>query len=98
MRSSVGTVAVFVTYEAAKGTKVPKYHEVVNMAIEATFTLRFGGFHTPRMCLLRSVGVVLNKSPDKDWDVGREMKGWGLDEWPVVPSFDNESGDDISEE
>ena len=51
------------------GTKVPKYHEVMNMAIEATFTLSFGGSHTPRTRLLRSVGAVVYRSPDKDWDV-----------------------------
>ena len=50
------------------------------------------------MCLLRSVGVVLDRSPDKDWDVGREMKGWGLGEGPVLPPCDNDSGDDLSDE
>ena len=30
------------------GTKVAKYHEAVNMAIVATFTMPFEGLHTPR--------------------------------------------------
>ena len=46
------------------GTEVAKYHEAVNMAIEATFTTPFEGLHTPRTCLLRSVRVVLYISPD----------------------------------
>ena len=52
------------------GSKIAKHHEVINMAIEATFTLPFGVSYTPRTCLLRSVSVVLYRSPDKDWDVG----------------------------
>ena len=68
---------------AGNGAEVAEYHEVVNMAIESTFTLPFGGFHTPRTFLLRSVSVVLDKLPDKDWDVGREVNGWGLDKWPA---------------
>ena len=49
------------------------------------------------MCLLGSVGVVLDISPDKDWDVGMEMKGWGLGEWLVLPLCDIDSLDDLSE-
>ena len=41
--------------------------------------------------------VVLFKSPDKDWDVEKEMKGWGLGEWPCLPSCDNDWDDDISD-
>ena len=44
--------------------------------------------------LLRSVGVVLDRLPDKDWDVGREMKGWR----PALPPYDNDSGDEFSGE
>ena len=83
---------------ADNGTKVAKYHEGVNMAIEATFSLSLGGSHTPRTCLLRSVGAVLYRSPDKDWNVGREMKGWGLGERPTLPRDDDDSGDDLSDE
>ena len=63
--------------------QVARYNEVRDVAIEATFKFSFGGSHTPRMCLLRSVSAVLCTSPEKDWDVNREVKGWGLDEWPV---------------
>ena len=80
------------------GTKVAIYHELINMAIGATFTLSFGGSHTPRTCLLRLVGAVLCKSPGRDWNVGREMKGWRLGEWPVLPPYDDDSGDDLSDE
>ena len=58
---------------ANNGSKIAKYHEADNMAIEATFTMPFEGLHTPRTCLLRSVSA-----PDKDWNVEEEMTGWGL--------------------
>ena len=74
------------------GTQIAKYHEAV-----ATVTMPFEGLHTPRMCLLRSVSVVLYTSPDKDWNVEEEMKGWGLGEWPCLPSYDNDWNDDISD-
>ena len=38
------------------GTKVAKFNEVIDMAVEAT----------PRMCLLRSVGAVLYRSPEEE--------------------------------
>ena len=79
------------------GTKKAKYHEAVNMAIEATFTMPYEGLHTPRTCLLRSVSVVLYRSPDKDWNVEEEMKGWGLEERPCLPSYHNDWDDDISD-
>ena len=46
------------------GTKIAKYHEAVNMAIEIAFTMPFEGVHSPRTCLLSTVGVVLYKSPE----------------------------------
>ena len=46
--------------------KIAKYHDVIHMAIGTTFTLSFGGQHTPRTCQLRSVAVVLYRSPDRD--------------------------------
>ena len=42
--------------------------------------------------------MVLYRSPDKDWDVGRKMKGWGLGEWLVLPPYDDDSGDDLSDD
>ena len=72
--------------------KLSKRHEAVNMAIEATFSMPFEGMHTPRTCLLRSVSVVLCRSPDKDWSVEKEIKEWGL--WPCLP---HDWDDDISD-
>ena len=46
------------------GTQIAKYHEAVNMAIEIAFTMIFEGVHSPRTCLLTTVGVVLYKSPE----------------------------------
>ena len=63
---------------ANNGTTSAKYHEAVNMAIEATFSMPFDGVHTPRTCLLRSVSVVLYRSPDKVCNDEEEMKGWGV--------------------
>ena len=60
------------------GTKVAKYRETVNMAIEFTFKELFDGVHTPRTCLLRAVCVLLCNAPDKDWNHEEELKGWGL--------------------
>ena len=79
------------------GTKLAKYHEAVNMAIEATFTMPFEGLHTPRTCLLRTVSVVLYRAPDKDWNVEEEIKGCGLGESPRLPLHDNDWDDDISD-
>ena len=67
------------------------------MSHEATFTLQFGGLHTPRTCLLRTVGVVLHRSPDKDWNDEEEMKGWGLGEFPYLLPYDKVSDDDNSD-
>ena len=50
---------------ANDGTKIAKYHEAVNMAIEITFTMPFEGLHTR---LLRSFVVVLYMLLDKDWN------------------------------
>ena len=79
------------------GTKISKYHEAVNMAIEATFTLPFGGLHTPRTSLLRSVSVVLYRSPENDRNVEEEMKGWGWEECPCLLSYDDDRDDAISD-
>ena len=79
------------------GTNTAKYHETVNMPSGATVAMPFEGLHTPRKCLLRSVSVVLYRSPDKDWNVEEEMKGWGLGKWPCLPSYDNDWNDDISD-
>ena len=72
------------------GTKAAKYNEVKDMEIEATFTLSFGGSHTPRTCPLRLASAVLYRSP--------EMKGWGHGERPVLLPYDDVSEDDLSDE
>ena len=58
---------------ANNGTQIAKCHEA-----EAKFSMPIEAVHTPRTCLLRSVCVVLYRSPDKDWNVEEEMKGWGF--------------------
>ena len=49
--------------------KTEEDNEVVDMAIDSTFTLSFGWSHTPGMCLFRSASAVLCRSPVRDWDV-----------------------------
>ena len=49
------------------GTKVAKSRETVNNSIELTFSITFDGVHTPRACLLRSVGILLSYAPDRHW-------------------------------
>ena len=42
--------------------------------------------------------AVLARAPDKDWDVGREMIGWGLEEWLVLLPCEDDRGVDVSDE
>ena len=69
------------------GTKVAKFRETVNNAIEKIFSITFDGVHTPRACLLRSVSILLSYSPDRDWDLEEEMKGWCVGESPLLPPY-----------
>ena len=62
----MGTVVVLLTVEAYDGTKIAKYRETVNMAIEITFNVPFARSHRQRTCLLRAVSVLLCNSPDKE--------------------------------
>ena len=49
--------------------------------------------------MLRSVAAVLDTAPDKDWDVGREMIGWGQVEWIVLLLLcENDRGTYVSDE
>ena len=41
--------------------------------------------------------MVLSRSPDKDRDVEKEMKGWRLGEWPCLLPYDDYWDDDISD-
>ena len=86
---------------ADSGTIFAMYHDAMNLATVAAFTALFGGFggfHTPRRCMLRSVAAVLERAADEGWDVGREMIGWGLGEWPVLLPCEDDSGTDVSDE
>ena len=69
------------------GTKCTKYNEGTILATTATF-IAPGGFNASRVCMLRSVVAVVGRPPDKDWDVGGEIIGWGLAlEWMKVFGF-----------
>ena len=56
------------------GTKVAKFRDTVNSAIELT----------PRACFLRVVSIFLSYAIDKDWNLEEEMKGWGAGEGPFA--------------
>ena len=66
-----------------QGTVVPSAHAVECTTKKWTRRLRKRSHcpfetHTPRTCMLRSVAAVLHRTPQKNWDVNREMKGWGM--------------------
>ena len=82
---------------ANDGTKIAKYREAVDMAIEITLIEPLEGLHTPQTCLLRTVGVVPCNSPDKDWNDEEEMKGCCLGECPLLLPYDCVSDDDLSD-
>ena len=48
--------------------------------------------------MLRSVAAVLNRAPDKEWDVAREMSGWGLGEALVLVPYEDDCAADVSDE
>ena len=58
------------------GTKVAKFRDTVNSAIELTCNIAFDGAHTPRACFLRAVTIFLCYAPDKDCKMEEEMQGW----------------------
>ena len=72
---------------ANNDTKVAKFREIVNMAIEITFNVPFDGVHTPRTCSPREVSVLLSCAPDMDWDLDEELREWGLGEDPLLPPY-----------
>ena len=49
-------------------------------------------------CMLRSVAAVLERAPDEDWDVGREMIGCGLGEWLALLPYEDDCATDVSDE
>ena len=79
-------------------TECTRYKDVTHLATTATFTAPCGAFNTPRACMLRSVAAALERAPDKGWDVGREMIGWGLADGPVLMPDDGDDETDISDE
>ena len=61
-----------------ENTRIAKYNEVTNLAIEAAIKAPCGGRDTPRTRLLWSVAQVLDGLSDEDWDLDKDMLGWGL--------------------
>ena len=59
-----------------ENTRIAKYHEVTNMAIEAAINAPYGGRDTPRTRLFCSIAVVLDRLSDENWDLDKEMIGW----------------------
>ena len=62
------------------GTKVAKFRDTVNSAIELKCNIAFDGAHTPRACFLRAVTIFLCYAPDRDWNLDEEMQGWAVGE------------------
>ena len=60
------------------GTKVVKFRDTVNSAIELMCRVVFDWTHTPRECFLRAVTIMLSYAPDTDLDLKEEMQGWGV--------------------
>ena len=58
------------------GTKVAKFRDTINSAIELTCNIACDGAHTPRACFLRAVSILLCHAQDKDWNIEEEMQGW----------------------
>ena len=51
--------------------------------------------NTARSCFLKSIHAVLCRSLGREGDANREMRGWGLGEWPVLLPYDGGSEDDL---
>ena len=62
------------------GTKVAKFRDTVNSAIEVTCNIAFGGAHTPRACFLRAVTFFFCYAPEREWKLEEETQGWGVGE------------------
>ena len=59
-------------------TKVAKFRETVNCAIELTCNIAFDGAHTPKGVFFTGGDCVfLCYAHDKDWNLEEEMQGWG---------------------
>ena len=53
------TVVVLLTVQANDGTKIAKYRETVNMAIEITFNVSFVGLHATNVLTASSKCVAM---------------------------------------
>ena len=67
-----------------ENTRITRYHEVTNLAIEATLKAPHGGRDTPRTRLFWSIAMVLDRLSDEDWELNKERIGWELAESPVL--------------
>ena len=67
-------------------TRITKYHEVTNLAIEAAVNVPYGGRVTPRTRLLESIPKILDRLSKGDWDLDKEMVGWELGDSLVLLS------------
>ena len=67
-------------------TRITKYHEVTNLATEAAVNVPYGGRVTPRTRLLESIPKILDRLSKEDWDLDKEMVGWGLEDSLVLLS------------
>ena len=75
------------------GTIIENYNEVINLAVVATFSLAFREMLTPRICFFFfEIRCVLYCADH------REMRRWGLAEWPVLLPYDGDSEDDLCDE
>ena len=69
-----------------KNTRITKYHEVTNLAIEAPVNVPYGGRATPRTRLLESIPKILDRLSEGDWDLDKEINGWELGDSLVLLS------------
>ena len=62
------------------GTKIEKFREIVDHAIELSCNIVFDRTHTPRALFVRTVTVLVRRTHDKYWDVKEEMQSWDVDD------------------
>ena len=56
------------------GTKVAKFIDTVNSAIELTCNIAFDGARPSRACFFRAVSILLCHEQDKDWNIEEKMQ------------------------
>ena len=62
------------------GVMLEKYNEAVNLALQDAFTLPYWRMNTPRSCFLRSIRAALEITPERVWNLEKDMMGWRLGE------------------